>query len=181
MSPSRQSCLKRNNLRLSLLTSLQYRSVPFMYEPELVNYLTMICTVFLAVFWATCFIHGLINEKIEPLQFSDKFDIGYIESDEPVVTKPPKAKKKKKKKKSKRAKPKSQAKPKPKAKPELKPKPKPEPVKPTVDDALMRDCCSALVSLGTSRSESKRAAKEFLLSNPDIKTVEQFIEGIFKK
>jgi len=172
MSPSRQSCLKRNNLRLSLLTSLQYRSVPFMYEPELVNYLTMICTVFLAVFWATCFIHGLVNEKIEPLQFSDKFDIGYIESDEPVVTKPPKAKKKKKKK-SKKAKPKSQAKPKPKA--------KPEPVKPTVDDALMRDCCSALVSLGTSRSESKRAAKEFLLSNPDIKTVEQFIESIFKK
>ena len=101
MSPSRQSCLKRSNLRLSLLTSLQYRSVPFMYEPELVNYLTMICTVFLAVFWATCFIHGLINEKIEPLQFSDKFDIGYIESDEPVVViEQPKKKKTPSKKKA---------------------------------------------------------------------------------
>jgi len=152
-----------------------------MYEPELVNYLTMICTVFLAVFWATCFIHGLINEKIEPLQFSDKFDIGYIESDEPVVTKQPKAKKKKKKSKKTKPKSKTKPKPKPKTKPKPKVKPKPEPVKPTVDDALMRDCCSALVSLGTSRTESKRAAKEFLLSNPDIKTVEQFIEGIFKK
>ena len=150
-----------------------------MYEPELVKCLTMICTVFLAAFWGTCFINGLINEKVEPLQFSDKFDIGYIESDEPVVVIEQPKKKKKKKKKSKKAKLKSKAQPKPKPKPKA--KPKPEPVKPTVDDALMRDCCSALVSLGTSRSESKRAAKEFLLSNPDIKTVEQFIEGIFKK
>ena len=153
-----------------------------MYEPELVNYLTMIFTTLIAVFWASCFIHGLSNEKIDPIQFSDKFDIGYIEGDDPVVVveQPKKTKKKKKKSKKPKSKPKPKAKPKPKPKPRPEPKPKPEP-KIELNEELMRDCVSVLVNLGTKKPESKRAVAEFFRSNPETKTVEQFIEVVFKK
>ena len=136
----------------------------------------MVLTFFLAIFWSSCFIHGLVNEKIEPLKFSDKFDIGYIEGDDQVVVIDQPKKKKKKKKKHSKTKSRSKA----QSKPAHKPKPAPKP-KRVADESLVRDCVSALSSLGTSKAESKRAAKEFLLSNPDITTVEQFIEGIFKK
>jgi len=146
-----------------------------MYEPELVNFLTMILTVFLAIFWASCFIHGLVNEKIEPLKFSDKFDIGYIEGNDQVVV-IDKPKKKKKKKKNKKLKTRVKRRPTPTPKPKLKPEPKIEP-----NEELMKDCVSVLVNLGTKKTESKKVVSEFFRDHPEATTVEQFIEVIFKK
>ena len=106
-----------------------------MYDPELTNYLTMIATVGLATFWAVCFMYGVVSDKVEPFVFSDKFELGYIDDDEPVRDKvvvvneshqyryaPSRATTKLKKKKRNKVRPRPNPKP--------APKPTPRPTKP---------------------------------------------------
>lgn len=59
-----------------------------MYDPELTNYLTMIVTIGLATFWAVCYMYGVCSDKVEPFAFSDKFELGYIDDNEPVDDEP---------------------------------------------------------------------------------------------
>ena len=167
-----------------------------MYDPELTNYLTMIATVGLATFWAVCFMYGAISDKVEPFVFSDKFELGYIDDDEPVVaTSQPDPPKKKKKelqtiedlnkrlndieKKNRRLEAeywRETTTPKEKSKPSPKPAPKPE-----IDEQLMRDCSDALIGFGEGKRKAKRASAEILENHPEIKTVEEFIKRVFKR
>jgi len=78
----------------------------------------------------------------------------------------PKKKKKKKKKKA------------------IDEKPSPAP-KPKVDtsayDKLYEDCVATLVGLGYKKAEAKKETLRFLQSNPNTKTVEDFITGVFQR
>ena len=160
-----------------------------MYNPELTHFLTIIVTTFISVFWAVCYMYGVCSENVKPLTFSDKFDIGYIDDNKPdanelvVVANQPKPKTKptkKKKKKKKNKKPKS--KPIIKSEPLIQPEPKSEsPIQPEPNEQLMRDCASALVALGTKKMDAKRATTTFFDKNPKVTTVEEFIQGVFKK
>ena len=143
-----------------------------MYNPELTHFLTIIVTTFISVFWAVCYMYGVCSENVKPLTFSDKFDIGYIDNNEPddnervvVVNQPnpPKTKIKSKKKKKNK---------KPKSKPIIKSEP---------NEQLMRDCTSALVGLGIKKMEAKRATTTFFDKNPKVTTVEEFVQGVFSK
>jgi len=61
------------------------------------------------------------------------------------------------------------------------PKKSSKPKKPRTDPRLIRDCASALVSLGMSRTASKQDAKEFLSKNSHITTVEVFLTEYFSQ
>jgi len=154
-----------------------------MYDPELTNYLTMIATVGLATFWAVCFMYGVVSDKVEPFVFSDKFELGYIDDDEPVRDKvvvvneshqyryaPSRATTKLKKKKRNKVRP----------RPNPKPAPKPTP-RPEIDEQLMRDCSDALIGFGEGKRKAKQASAEILKNHPEIKTVEEFIKRVFKR
>jgi outer membrane biosynthesis protein TonB len=141
-----------------------------MYDPELTHFLTIIVTTFISVFWAVCYMYGVCSENVKPLTFSDKFDLGYIDDNEPdtnelVVVNQPKPKTKPKKKKKKKNK-------QPKSKPIIKSEP---------NEQLMRDCTSALVGLGIKKMEAKRATTTFLDKNPTVTTVEEFVQGVFRR
>ena len=137
-----------------------------MYNPELTHFLTIIVTTFISVFWAVCYMYGVCSKNVKPLTFSDKFDIGYIDDNKPdnseliavVNPNPPKTKIKSKAKKKKKEKEISQH-----------------------DETFVRECVSALVGLGIKSAAAKRNVNDFLDKNPEVKTVEEFIEGIFKK
>ena len=46
---------------------------------------------------------------------------------------------------------------------------------------LYQDCVLALRGVGVSSSEARKAARDYLKSNPDIDSVEKFLAGIFRK
>jgi hypothetical protein len=173
-----------------------------MYDPELTNYLTMIATIGLATFWAVCYMYGVVSDKVEPFVFSDKFELGYIDDDEPVMATsqpdPPRAKTRSKKKKKKlrtiedlnkrlndteKKNRRLEAEyyretitPKEKSKPSPKPAPKPK-----IDEQLARDCSDALIGFGEGKRKAKQASAEILENHPEIKTVEEFIKRVFKR
>ena len=106
-----------------------------MYEPAQVDIMTILLTLFIGAFCATCFLLGSFFPKlIKPFKFptSDKFDLGYIEDREVGMTLPlvelfedeiPTARKTRQKI-TPRPKPKAKVQPKPKAKVQPKPKAK---------------------------------------------------------
>lgn len=57
------------------------------------------------------------------------------------------------------------------------PKPKPK----TTENPLVQECINALESLGEKRSAARATVNKYFLNNPNTKTVEQFIEGVFKR
>ena len=152
-----------------------------MYDPELTNYLTMIATIGLATFWAVCYMYGVVSDKVEPFVFSDKFELGYIDDDEPVMATsqpdPPRAKTRSKKKKKKlrtiedlnkrlndteKKNRRLEAEyyretitPKEKSKPSPKPAPKPK-----IDEQLARDCSDALIGFGEGKRKAKQAGPD---------------------
>jgi hypothetical protein len=52
---------------------------------------------------------------------------------------------------------------------------------PATKHPLINDCVAALVALGEKKLSAKSIAESYLLKNPNIKTVEEFIQGVFKK
>lgn len=133
------------------------------------------------------FIYGFISDKVEPLKFNDHFDLGYITEEEAVVETQPKPVDTTKEqlqqvklqqeiiklKKAQLELKQMQEKP-------VKNKPvKQKAVKPA--NTLVQDCISALVNMGEHRSSARRIVNKFLAENPQTKTVEQFIVGVFKK
>ena len=54
-----------------------------MYNNALTEFLTFVFTFSLALTFIVGLIYGIISDKVEPLRFSDKFDIGYIRDEEP--------------------------------------------------------------------------------------------------
>lgn len=63
-----------------------------------------------------------------------------------------------------------------------KPKPKPKPKKEEPkQDALIQDCILALEGLGEKRSAARSTVNRYFNSNPNTKTVDEFIGGVFQR
>lgn len=58
-----------------------------------------------------------------------------------------------------------------------KPKPKPKPK----ENTLIQDCISALEGLGEKKSVARATVNKYFTSNPDTKSVDEFIAGVFKR
>ena len=56
-----------------------------------------------------------------------------------------------------------------------------KPKKPAHSKELIEECTSTLVGLGVRRSVAKKDVINFLNDNPEVKTVEGFVKGVFKK
>lgn len=145
------------------------------------------------LYFVACFLYGFCNDAVKALRIPDRFDIGYIDNDDPVapqvvivdgVIDEPAPKPKRKTKAEKRA---------DDGRPETR-KPVEKPVQPKkvvpkqtakkscpADDQLRQDCVDALVTLGTKKSEARRVAAQCLAQNPHIKTVQEFIPEVFKR
>ena len=172
------------------------------YTPEQLDYATMVMTLFVAGFVATVFVWGVCKPHwFKPIEFSDKFDLGYIEDREQKMVLPmaelfeeevkiPTARQTRRKVMPKpKARPKARPKVRPKAavkpkaalKPKVVVKQKPATPKPTHSAEFIEECAATLSALGCKISVARRDAKAFLKDNPQIKTAEEFIIGIFKK
>lgn len=46
---------------------------------------------------------------------------------------------------------------------------------------LVNDCVDALVALGEKKSSAKKLTETYFAKNPNVKTIEEFIQGVFKK
>tara|TARA_Y100001963_G_scaffold151128_1_gene233446 strand:+ start:1156 stop:1551 length:396 start_codon:yes stop_codon:yes gene_type:complete len=57
-------------------------------------------------------------------------------------------------------------------------KPKPLDAK---DKSFREECIGALCNLGVKKAQSKKAVEEFFNNNPDVKTMDEFIEKVFEK
>lgn len=118
-------------------------------------------------FWASCFIKGMITEGVPPLDFSE--GIGEVDDQDlfavatgneeylaahATVT-PIKTKKKK--------------------------EPKKTSEKSEKLEKLLEDCVGCLVALGEKKTSARKIVKDFFTKNPNTKTVDEFINGVFKK
>ena len=114
-------------------------------------------------FWASCFIKGMITEGVPPLDFSD--DIGQIDDQDTFAiatgnqeylaahaTITP-----------------------------IKDKQKKKPTKSEQSEKMIDECVSCLVSLGEKKSNAKKIVKDFFVKNPNVKTVDEFVTGVFAK
>jgi len=57
---------------------------------------------------------------------------------------------------------------------------KAETAEPTVKTKLINDCVDSLVSLGEKRSAARSKTNKYFADNPETKTVDEFISGVFK-
>ena len=145
-----------------------------MYTSELSDFLANLIFIALMLVFLGGLLYGYIN-NCEPIKFGiledlkkGKIPLGYIDDDSELVdyneqqavvtVEVVKEKKKKKKKKKKKEKEIRQH-----------------------DETFVRECVSALVGLGIKGAAAKRNVNDFLDKNPEVKTAEEFIEGIFKK
>ena len=139
-------------------------------NPELTNIIAGFVGCMIGVFWWLCFMRGLMDESVKPLNVPERFDIGYIDGPPTqqivVVQDKPTKKKKKRTKQSRKRK-------------NVRGTLKPTPQGPS--DELIADCVGALVPLGTKRGEARRVATKTLIENPEIDTVEKFINKVFKR
>ena len=46
--------------------------------------------------------------------------------------------------------------------------------------SLINDCVAALVGLGHKKSEARSKVNKYFVKNPDTKTVDEFITGVFQ-
>lgn len=61
------------------------------------------------------------------------------------------------------------------------PTPKPKPKPKATENPLIQECINALEGLGEKRSAARATVNKYFLNNPNTKTVEQFIAGVFKR
>lgn len=59
--------------------------------------------------------------------------------------------------------------------------PKQATAQPSQSNQLISECVNALVSLGEKRSTARATTNRYFAANPNTKTVNQFIAGVFKK
>ena len=159
-----------------------------MYHPELTQVVGFVLAFSFAVYLVGCFFYGYTNQDIEPIKFTDKFTLGYVEDDQGLVYLedsqphiPVKVSVADTSKKELISKLEDQLKSmqykisKMEKQTAKKPKPKLE------DSQLFNDCVTTLMNLGY---KGKRVAKKDVadfLANNDISSAEQFIAEFFKK
>tara|TARA_Y100000004_G_scaffold90200_2_gene101160 strand:+ start:30 stop:464 length:435 start_codon:yes stop_codon:yes gene_type:complete len=52
---------------------------------------------------------------------------------------------------------------------------------PKIDNPLIKDCVETLVGLGEKKSIARATVNKYFVDNPNTKTVDQFIQGVFKR
>jgi hypothetical protein len=126
-----------------------------MYNEALTNFLTLIFTFSIGISAIVGLLYGIVNTNVEPIRFSDKFDIGYIrdvaDPEDEIVT----------------------------AAVVTEAVVKPEPVK-KEESPILQDCVDFLVVMGVPKRKAKAQAKQLVEDN-DITTVEDFIKEYTKK
>ena len=145
---------------------------------EFVQTVSCFLALFFAGVFAFCFLGGYKNKNVEPIRFSDKFKIGYIEDAEPtnspIAVQASISKEEDKIIKEMQKQIKS-------LESKLSKAEKSKPKKKKVNDTLlMEECISALIALGYKRS----VAKAHVVNALSIKTpesAEQFLEEFFKR
>ena len=143
-------------------------------QTEFVQTMAYLIAGFIIIYVIASFINGYYNKKIKPFKFTDRFELGYIEDNQPsvpvdvVITDNSEEKlisemeKQIKTLQSKLSKiEKKEAK-----------KPK--------EDQLFNDCVATLMTLGyKSKRVAKNDVSDFLVNN-DISSVDQFVNEFFK-
>lgn len=51
----------------------------------------------------------------------------------------------------------------------------------SIDEKLFNDCVKALMALGENKKSAKKVTFDYFTKNPNIKTVEEFVLGVYKK
>ena len=153
-----------------------------MYEPVTVDFISMFAAIAIGTFIAICFTWGFLNsDSVEPLKVPDKFELGYIEDRNPPVKVSAREEYDELKDLERQVKIK-------KLKQELKsmdkPKPqrtskKPEHKKET--NSIVIDCIDAMIAMGEKKSVARATVNKYFVNNPNTKSVEDFLAGVFKK
>tara|TARA_Y100001937_G_C7021942_1_gene285859 strand:- start:214 stop:675 length:462 start_codon:yes stop_codon:yes gene_type:complete len=153
-----------------------------MYEPATVDFISMFAAMATGTFIAICFIWGYLNsDSVEPLKIPDKFELGYIEDRNPPtkvsareeydelkdLQRQVKIKKLKQELKN-------------LDKPKAQPKPKTTEPKKQVSP-IITDCIDAMIAMGEKKSAARATVNKYFVSNPNTKSVEDFLSGVFKK
>jgi len=126
-----------------------------MYNEALTDLLTLIFTFSIGISVLVGLLYGIVNTNVEPIRFSDKFDIGYIrdvaDPEDEIVT----------------------------AAVVTEAVVKPEPVK-KQESPILQDCVDFLVVMGVPKRKAKAQASQLIEDN-NITTVEDFIKEYTKK
>ena len=138
----------------------------------------------LVIIFIVSFLVGVFNKNAKPLNISNKFDLGYIDDVKPstvvrhsAATKDDELESLKKQIEiAKLRKELVKLKARQVHAPNSKNKPKDQ-----VDvNPIIKDCIDALVSMGEKKSVARATVNKYFASNPNTKTVEEFITGVFK-
>ena len=126
-----------------------------MYNEALTDLLTLIFTFSIGISALVGLLYGIVNTNVEPIRFSDKFEIGYIrdvaDPEDEIVT----------------------------AAVVTEAVVKPEPVK-KQESPILQDCVDFLVVMGVPKRKAKAQASQLIEDN-NITTVEDFIKEYTKK
>ena len=123
--------------------------------------------VAITLFMVFCFLHGFYNpEKYSTIKIPEHIDTGISftgtdHSDELQALRAEIAQLKQQRQRKQQTKP--------------KPKPKEE------DNSLINDCVATLVGLGEKKSAARATVNKYFVNNPETKTVDEFIAGVFKR
>lgn len=157
-------------------------------DPVQMMFLAKMFGTAIAVFFGICFCFGLFfgdKANIKPLSIPDKIDIGYI-SDLPSKNK------NKSNEEINELKHRVQLLKLKKQLSDLEQENaidnitktstrKVNPPTQNIDPKLFEDCTKTLIALGEKKSSAKKIVFDYLSENKNIKTVEEFILGVFKK
>ena len=152
-----------------------------MYNQPLTELLTFMLTTSIVFAVIIGILYGIYFD-VKPIKFSDKFDLGYVRKDEPsqtfkgIIEEDELETLKKEVEIAKLRKQLVELKARQVHAPNSKNKPKDQ-----VDvNPIIKDCIDALVSMGEKKSVARATVNKYFASNPNTKTVEEFITGVFK-
>lgn len=174
-----------------------------MNNPENIMFVAKMLGVGIGIFFGLCFLIGVLSgsTEIKPLTIPDKVDIGYIsgasnayqyttyggssalkaEQDEikrlrNKVTKMKLERQLAEQLEIERLVVECERQPQ-----QVKSQPKPQSKPVEKKHPLFDDCVAALMSLGEKKSSATQVASKYLTNNPQTKTVDQFIVGVYKR
>jgi len=152
-----------------------------MYNQPLTDLLTFILTTSLGSAAIIGILYGIYFD-VKPIKFSENFDLGYVRDDEPsqtfrgAVEEDELEALKREVEIAKLKKQLVELKARQVHVPNSKNKPKDQ----SDVNPIIKDCIDALVSMGEKKSVARATVKKYFVNNPNTKTVEEFIAGVFK-
>jgi hypothetical protein len=160
-----------------------YRNIELFTDHASRDNLAQLIAASMVIIFTCSVLYGLFSNNVKPLKVSNKFDLGYIVEDEitqqyeVVVEEQDELKVLKREVEiAKLRKQLVELKARQVHAPNSKNKPKDQ-----VDvNPIIKDCIDALVSMGEKKSVARATVNKYFASNPNTKTVEEFITGVFK-